>query len=306
MPCFYLQTTIILLKSSDKKSSENINRIGTFFKKDKNFDKIICFFLKNRVHLCYKSSENYENGTFLKTEKGENMKNEIVILQDDTTEIAEAEILGTEIVETKDFFDKKQTKKKIKYLSEEEFLQLKRVLDTTGNIELKAIIMLQYALALRVNEVLKLKFSDVVMRADVKTAKNYYVVNASNSKQKSEINETKELRINNEVAMLIMTISNKYELKKDDFICRTGKGKVMAERNYNKYLKKIFKNAGLKEDKAHSHVFRHSRAIHLLNAGLNLAQVKKVLGHVSILNTMIYTQYSNHDINKALATVDGD
>lgn len=234
------------------------------------------------------------------------MKNEIVILQDDTTEIAEAEILGTEIVETKDFFDKKQTKKKIKYLSEDEFLQLKRTLDITGNIELKAIIMLQYALALRVNEVLQLRFSDITMRTDVKTAKNYYVVNASNSKQKSEINETKELRINNEVAMLIMTVSNKYELKKDDFICRTGKGKVMAERNYNKYLKKIFKNAGLKEDKAHSHVFRHSRAIHLLNAGLNLAQVKKVLGHVSILNTMIYTQYSNHDINKALATVDGD
>lgn len=69
MPYFYLQTTIILLKSSDKKSSENVNRIGTFFGKDKNFDKIICFFLKNRVHLCYKSSENYENGTFLKKEK---------------------------------------------------------------------------------------------------------------------------------------------------------------------------------------------------------------------------------------------
>ena len=289
-----------------KKVLKIITELELFFEKDKNFDKIICLFLKNRVHLCYKSSENYENGTFKKTEKGENMKNEIVILQDDTTEIAEAEILGTEIVETKDFFDKKQTKKKIKYLSEDEFLQLKRTLDATENIELKAIIMLQYALALRVNEVLQLRFSDITMRTDVKTAKNYYVVNASNSKQKSEINETKELRINNEVAMLIMTVSNKYELKKDDFICRTGKGKVMAERNYNKYLKKIFKNAGLKEDKAHSHVFRHSRAIHLLNAGLNLAQVKKVLGHVSILNTMIYTQYSNHDINKALATVDGD
>ena len=80
----------------------------------------------------------------------------------------------------------------------------------------------------------------------------------------------------------------------------------MTERNYNKYLKKIFAIAGLSKDKAHSHVFRHSRAIHLLNAGLNLAQVKKVLGHISILNTMIYTNYSNYDINKALADVDGN
>lgn len=226
------------------------------------------------------------------------MKKEIIILQDDKT--------SDEIVEAKEFFDKKQTKKKIKYLSEDEFLQLKRTLDITGNIELKAIIMLQYALALRVNEVLQLRFSDIAMRTDVKTAKNYYVVNTSNSKQKNEINKTKELRINSEVAMLVMTVLNKYRLKKNDYICRTGKGKIMSERNYNKYLKKIFTIAGLPKDKAHSHVFRHSRAIHLLNAGLNLAQVKKILGHISILNTMIYTNYSNYDINKALADVDGD
>lgn len=229
------------------------------------------------------------------------MENEIVIFEN-----AEIENAGSEVIEAKEFFDKKQTKKKIKYLSEDEFLQLKRTLDTTDNIEIKAIIMLQYALALRVNEVLKLKFSDVTMRTDVKTAKNYYVVNTSNSKQKNEINKTKELRINNEVAMLVMTVLNKYQLKISDYICRTKKGKIMSERNYNKYLKKIFELAGLSKDKAHSHVFRHSRAIHLLNAGLNLAQVKKILGHVSILNTMIYTNYSNYDINKALATVDGN
>ena len=223
------------------------------------------------------------------------MENEIVIFEN-----AEIENAGSEVIEAKEFFDKKQTKKKIKYLSEDEFLQLKRTLDTTDNIELKAIIMLQYALALRVNEVLKLKFSDVTMRTDVKTAKNYYVVNTSNSKQKNEINKTKE------VAMLVMTVLNKYQLKISDYICRTKKGKIMSERNYNKYLKQIFELAGLEKDKAHSHVFRHSRAIHLLNAGLNLAQVKKILGHVSILNTMIYTNYSNYDINKALASVDGN
>ena len=228
------------------------------------------------------------------------MENEIIVLGNDEI------FTEAEIVEVKEFFDEKKTKKKIKYLSEDEFLHLKRILDETENLELKTIIMLQYALALRVNEVLQLRFSDITMRTDRKTAKNYYIVNASNSKQKSEINKTKELRVSNEVAMLVMTVLNKYQLKKTDFVCRTRKGKVMTERNYNKYLKKIFAIAGLSKDKAHSHVFRHSRAIHLLNAGLNLAQVKKVLGHVSILNTMIYTQYSNHDINKALATVDGD
>lgn len=52
-----------------KKVLKMLIELELFFEKDKNFDKIICFFLKNRVHLCYKSSENYENGTFLKKEK---------------------------------------------------------------------------------------------------------------------------------------------------------------------------------------------------------------------------------------------
>lgn len=47
-----------------KKVLKILTELELFFEKDKNFDKIICFFLKNRVHLCYKSSENYKNGTF--------------------------------------------------------------------------------------------------------------------------------------------------------------------------------------------------------------------------------------------------
>ena len=56
------------------------------------------------------------------------MENEIIVLEND-------EIFAeTEVVEVKEFFDKKQTKKKIKYLSENEFLHLKRILDETENL----------------------------------------------------------------------------------------------------------------------------------------------------------------------------
>lgn len=216
------------------------------------------------------------------------MENEVLILnENDVTEVKE-----------KKFVDKER----MKYLTEAEFQRLKEVLDNEEMIELKLIIMLQYSLCLRVNEVLKLKAKDFERKAN--QGRIYFEVSATNSKQKRSINKIKNLVINTEVSLLFLTVINKCNLKENDYICRTKHNKIMSKRNYDKYLKKIFKKANLSEDKAHSHIFRHSRAIHLLNAGLNIAQVQKVLGHTSILNTMIYTKYSNYDINKTLLNLD--
>ena len=217
------------------------------------------------------------------------MKNDIIILDSDSSQ---------ELRQKKEFVDKG----KIKYLSEKEFKQLKVTLDNEKALELKLIVMLQYSLCLRANEVLRLKCSDFELKSD--QGKNYFVVNAHNSKQKREVNRTKELAINTEVAMLFLSVKSKCKLNEDDYICRTKHNKVMSKRNYDKYLKKFFEKAGISRDKAHSHIFRHSRAIHLLNKGLNIAQVQRILGHTSIMNTMIYAKYSNYDINRILLEID--
>ena len=47
---------------------------------------------------------------------------------------------------------------------------------------------------------------------------------------------------------------------------------------------------------AHPHTLRHSRAVQLLNSGVNIMQVKEILGHASLMNTMVYLRYSNKDI----------
>jgi len=51
--------------------------------------------------------------------------------------------------------------------------------------------------------------------------------------------------------------------------------------------------AELPEDRRFPHVFRHSIAVHLLNAGWDLVDVKDWLGHVSIASTQVYARVSN-------------
>jgi len=51
-----------------------------------------------------------------------------------------------------------------------------------------------------------------------------------------------------------------------------------------------------------SHTFRHSKAMHLLQAGINLIYIRDLLGHVSITTTEIYARADAEMKRKALET----
>lgn len=67
---------------------------------------------------------------------------------------------------------------------------------------------------------------------------------------------------------------------------------------YVTMAKNIYPN--LFQKKISAHIFRHSRAMHLLQAGVNLVYIRDILGHVSIQTTEIYARSDSEQKRNAL------
>lgn len=69
----------------------------------------------------------------------------------------------------------------------------------------------------------------------------------------------------------------------------------------NMYASSVrIKYPGLIPDRISPHSFRHSKAMHLLSAGLNLVYIRDILGHVSITTTEVYAKADSKQKRAAL------
>jgi len=56
----------------------------------------------------------------------------------------------------------------------------------------------------------------------------------------------------------------------------------------------------------HSHQWRHAKACHWLDDGINIVEISKLLGHESIETTMVYQDITTEQQMRALATLEDE
>ena len=56
----------------------------------------------------------------------------------------------------------------------------------------------------------------------------------------------------------------------------------------------------------HAHQFRHAKASHWLEDGMNIVQISFLLGHEQLETTMVYLDITTEEKAKALATLEDD
>jgi site-specific recombinase XerD len=202
----------------------------------------------------------------------------------------------------------KCAKKKVCGLTRETVSAMLDAPDLTTGIGRRDLVfmILLYATAARLDEILSMKIKQI----HVTTEKKPYVIIVG----KGQKTRTMYL-LPKAVAHVKKYMSEVHGDAPDPdaylFYSRVGgKHSKLTEPAMDKRLKKHAATAhGKCPDvplKIHAHRFRHAKASHWIEDGLNVLQVSFLLGHAQLQTTMVYLDVSTEEKAKALATLESE
>ena len=190
-------------------------------------------------------------------------------------------------------------KKTISYLSLDVIKKLLDIPDKTTKQGRRNLVLLSliYESGARVQEIADVRVADIRIQSP------------STIKLTGKGNKTRIVPLMAPVAKLIQQYlqDNKLNLPQchEYPLFRNKSGNKLTRSGIAYILKKYFKEV-IKLYPEHAtvtispHVMRHSKAMHLLQAGVNLVYIRDLLGHVSIQTTEIYARAENSMKRKAL------
>jgi site-specific recombinase XerD len=174
----------------------------------------------------------------------------------------------------------KRHKKLPVVLSREE---IGKIIDSTKNLKHKLMISLAYGAGLRVSEVIALKIRDLDL-----DALTIVIRDAKGGKDRISILPEKL------VSDLANSIINRVG---DSCLFESERGGKLTTRTAQNIFERSLKLSGI-EKLATFHSLRHSFATHLLENGVDVRFIQKLLGHASITTTQLYTKVTNPALRK--------
>jgi integrase/recombinase XerD len=172
-------------------------------------------------------------------------------------------------------------------LSKEE---IKKILESTGNIKHRAMLSLIYACGLRRCELLGL------MLTDVDSKRGVLIIRQSKGKK------DRVVPISEKIIGMLREYARAYRPERYLFEGQV-KGNRYSPTSIEKVLKESCKKAGITKPVT-LHWLRHSYATHLLEAGTDLRYIQELLGHNSSRTTEIYTHVSLNSIQNIKSPFD--
>jgi integrase/recombinase XerD len=170
--------------------------------------------------------------------------------------------------------------------------EIKKVLDATvvPNLKHRCILTVIYSGGLRVGEVCRLKISDIDSESMV-----IKITQGKGNKDRSTVLSRRAL-------LLLRQYYRSYR-PVDWLFPGVPSSKPISERSVELILKKACEKSCIEKDVT-VHSLRHSFATHLMESGVNLRYIQKLLGHSSIGSTAIYTHVCKHHISKIISPMD--
>ncbi|MCL2312683.1 MAG: site-specific integrase [Firmicutes bacterium] len=167
------------------------------------------------------------------------------------------------------------------------------------------LISFLYTTACRINEALSIRVGELNL-----TARNPHVIIIGKGSKLRPLYITKKLTDNLRKYLKKFFGDNPDNSVYLFFSKIKGKNEKITQEAIGKRLKLYAKKANRKCSDVpldlYSHTFRHTAATHMLDNGMNIVQVSKILGHESIETTMHYLDISEESIKKAMLSLVND
>ncbi len=212
----------------------------------------------------------------------------------------EFELTPQQILEIKEIIIQKQKRKHIKLPKYLENQEIKNLINSAKGLSLKAIITITYYGGLRISELINLKIKDISLDSWAENPSSNCKIKIKNSK-----GGDREVFIKPEAMNIIYSYIERTfdsvdpELNLFNFPHSTMKSKQdFIRRKLNAHSEKTIKKH------LSPHMLRHSFATHLLNSGVDIRIIQKLLGHADISTTQIYSHVANKKLNEVIDNIE--
>lgn len=189
---------------------------------------------------------------------------------------------------------KKKVQKVVDYLTPEamKILLEQPDIQTRNGFRDLVIISLLYDTGARVQELIDLKIEDI--RID---SPSTVILHGKG-------NKIRQVPIMNNTKNILKKYIENSNRASNQYLFESSPNKKFTRKGIcyiiDKYTKQAHKKSSIIPKNIHPHMFRHTKAMHLLESGVNLIYIRDFLGHVDIQTTEIYAKYNTETKRKAI------
>jgi len=157
-----------------------------------------------------------------------------------------------------------------------------RIIDSTTNFKHRLLLMAVYSAGLRVSEAVSLKLSDIDF------GRNIITIRAGKGRKD-------RTALLSDIFRKSLAEYEKIEKPREWIFPGHSADEHISVRTAEKVFENALNKSGIKKH-ASIHALRHSFATHLLENGIDIRYIQKLLGHANVKTTEIYTHVSNRHL----------
>lgn len=158
---------------------------------------------------------------------------------------------------------------------------IQRMIERTVNIKHRAIISTLYSTAIRRDELISLKISNIDLQN-------------RNARIQGKGNKERIVFLSASLVSILESYNKAYD--PGTYLFEGRNRSPYSGSSIANIIKKAAIRAGIKQ-RVTPHMLRHSYATHMLAAGVSPIHIQKILGHTNIKTTLIYTHLTDNDLS---------